>query len=360
MEIPAWIFFSFWALTGAGSLFLGIEALDKTGLPNSISPVIMSLFRHFLAISVCHSSTYALVFRPKLNISVEKYYLWASFAVFPVIFSRMADESFAWYFPIYSLINLFVLLRYFLPEMNGYFFEDYLYKRSAVIAFFPLLYFFSRGESFGWYFSLYISNFMIIFQFFFLAASEENMGLFIHFAAMSSLFLIRGKTKYHFPILVLFFSFLTSVAQAAISGDERFQKWLPAAAAGENRIVLELKKLIKRYGKVIEFAIGIGGTIIFQNFFRLTSFDHVVAFLYFTVAWLANLVLLLLNHDLGIFNFFLSNVIVGCTVSQFGLRGTTWVVYGASVLLYSLRLKLVALSLVTRAQNEAVLLVWRD
>ncbi|KAI3468741.1 hypothetical protein Pfo_025404 [Paulownia fortunei] len=274
-------FFSFWALIGAGSLFLGIDALDKTDLPNSISP------------------------------------------------------------------------------MKSFFFEEYLYKESVVIALFPLLYYLSRGESFGWYFSIYVSNFIIIFQLTFAAVSEEQNGLFIHFAAMSSLFLVGGKIKY-FPILVLFFAFFTSVAWAAICGDERFQKWLPPVAARENRILSNLKKIMKKNGKVIEFGIGMADTILFQNFFRLTSFDHVAAFLYLAVAWLANLALLLPPHDLGIFNFFLSNVIVGCTVSQFGLRGTTWLAYGASLLLYSLRLKLESLSLVNRGEDEAAVVVWRQ
>ncbi|KAK6137491.1 hypothetical protein DH2020_028744 [Rehmannia glutinosa] len=108
------------------------------------------------------------------------------------------------------------------------------------------------------------------------------------------------------------------------------------------------RRMLDERRKWIEFAVGMVGTILFQNFFRLTSFDHVLAFLYLAVSWLGNLALLRASGDFGLFNFLLGNLIVDCTVSQFGLRGTTWIAYGASILLYGLRLKLESMSYVER------------
>ncbi|KAL8556837.1 hypothetical protein ACS0TY_004345 [Phlomoides rotata] len=75
MEIPTWLFFSFWALTSITFLHLGFYALDETELSNSVSPVVMSFFKHSLAISSCSSSNYALVFRPQWKYDVDRRYL---------------------------------------------------------------------------------------------------------------------------------------------------------------------------------------------------------------------------------------------------------------------------------------------
>lgn len=61
-----------------------------------------------------------------------------------------------------------------------------------------------------------------------------------------------------------------------------------------------------------------------------------MAFLNLAVAWLANMALMQVSCYVDVFNFLLSNVIVGCSASQLGLRLTTWLAYGASVLLYGL------------------------
>lgn len=182
----------------------------------------------------------------------------------------------------------------------------------------------------------------------------EEDSLLIHFISTSLLFFAGGKTNY-FPILVVFIIFFTCAASAAVSGDKRFRRWMPAAATEENRIRSKWEKVIGKNGKVIEFAMGMAGIIVFQTFFRLTTFDQVVAFLYLAVAWVSNMAMLLWRRDLGILNFLLGNVIVGCTVSQFGVRGTTWHTYGASLLLYILRLKLEALTLLNRGEDVAAL-----
>ncbi|KAH6818890.1 hypothetical protein C2S51_002493 [Perilla frutescens var. frutescens] len=61
MEIPALLYFSFWSLISITSLEFGFIALDTEN--SQISPVFIFLLKRFLAFSVCHSSTYALVHR---------------------------------------------------------------------------------------------------------------------------------------------------------------------------------------------------------------------------------------------------------------------------------------------------------
>ncbi|XP_075516028.1 uncharacterized protein LOC142550869 [Primulina tabacum] len=110
--------------------------------------------------------------------------------------------------------------------------------------------------------------------------------------------------------------------------------------------------------KWVEFAFGMAGTILFQYFFRITSFHQVVTFLYLAVAWLAIIVLVSSSHDVGVFNSLLGNVLVGCTVSEYGLRGTTWIAYGAAVVLYGLKVKLESVALVDRAGKGARVVLW--
>lgn len=59
MEIPAWVFLSFWAIASTTFLHLGFHALDKT----EVSPLVLLLLKHSLAISSCSSSSYALKYR---------------------------------------------------------------------------------------------------------------------------------------------------------------------------------------------------------------------------------------------------------------------------------------------------------
>lgn len=54
------------------------------------------------------------------------------------------------------------------------------------------------------------------------------------------------------------------------------------------------------------------------------------------------------SDDLGVFNFLVGNVVVGCTVSQFGLGGTTWYAYVAALVLYGLQLVVETASVVDK------------
>ncbi|XP_011080963.1 uncharacterized protein LOC105164097 [Sesamum indicum] len=181
---------------------------------------------------------------------------------------------------------------------------------------------------------------------------DHKTALIAHLAVGSSMLLVGDRKKF-LPCAVSSIALLISVPCLAMSENETFHK-LMRLVARANTVVLSLKE---KSGKLTEFAVGMVGTILFQNFFRLTSFNHVVAFLYFAVGWLANLALLRPSDDLGIFNFLLSNVVVGCTVSQFGLRPTTWLVYGGSILLFGLRLKIQALTLVDNGEEDQVIVL---
>ncbi|KAL0329792.1 UNVERIFIED_CONTAM: hypothetical protein Sradi_4965900 [Sesamum radiatum] len=140
-------------------------------------------------------------------------------------------------------------------------------------------------------------------------------------AVESSLYLVRGNGSKFFPTLVILISLFTSALWAAlygldpltcVSGDARFQNLLSLAG----KRLTDTFRVLKKTGKFIEFAVGIVGTVFFQNFFRLTLFSQVEAFLYLAVGWAANLALLGVSCDFGVFSFLLGNVIVGCTVSQ--------------------------------------------
>lgn len=61
MEIPALFYFSFWSIISIASLKLGFIALERES--STISPLVIFLIKRFLAVCVCHSSTYALVHR---------------------------------------------------------------------------------------------------------------------------------------------------------------------------------------------------------------------------------------------------------------------------------------------------------
>ncbi|KAK6158184.1 hypothetical protein DH2020_005498 [Rehmannia glutinosa] len=357
MEIPACWFFSFWALISITFLHLGFISLDKTGFSTSVSPAVMSFFKHSLAVSTCSSSSYALIFRPRLKLAVERRYFWIAFGIIHFLLSSSADETILWGVLMYALLNFSARLLHFFPVLKM------IADRYSLIL---NLTFFS-GALFPWYIHFYtLINFMLIAVGEYYMSIERKTCIGIHMAIESSFFFIRSVDNTNFfPILVILISFFVSAFRAALSGfepytsvswdplsgDECFREMVPVVARGKEFlwILMELK-----IGKLIEFAVGMGGTVLFQSFFRLTSFDHVVAFLYLAVAWVANLALLGVSGDFGVFNFLIGNVIVGCTVSQFGLRGTTWIAYGTSVLLFGLRLKLESLSFISREGQEII------
>lgn len=358
MEIPASIFFGIWSNVGVLSLYLGFTALHNVDLPASVSPAVLFLFKHFLAVSASHSSMRTLVFNTKLRIHVLTYCALFSLIFAPIAFLSLTGVALAVSFKIYSLVNAFVLIFVFLPWKKRALDDEYFMYLSLGFIVVPLLLVLGRSNgSEDWFLMcvfVSIANFFVIHQPSYNAVDLEESCLQFHFMAMFHLLLTTQLS----PVLVLLPSFLTCVAHAAISGDERFQRWLPWAVLEHNRILSGMKRVVEKNANVIEYSVGMGGTILFQYFFRLTTFDQVVAFLYFAVAWLANLAVLLSPGDFGVFNFFLSNVIVGCTVSQFGVGWTTWIAYAASLLLYVLRVKLELLCVVRREGKPAVV-TWR-
>ncbi|KAL3635544.1 hypothetical protein CASFOL_020091 [Castilleja foliolosa] len=325
MAIPAWLYFSFWAITSLTFLKLGFNSLSKTDLSTTVPPAVMSLLKHAFAISVCHSSNYALVYRPHLNVNMVKHIYWIGNALNPLVLWGSAVKN-KWYYIYCATINLFAIAK----------------ERNLT------------------------------------ALPEDHIGLNVDFIVKLSMFFIDSDEKL-MPTLVLLTSIYTSAVWAAIKDDEAvyraaMEKERPMICLeGESTVehtvglvcavfsVKEnssvLKRLVYRWRKLVVFGIGMVGTICFQSFFRLTTVDHVVAFLYLAVAWLGNLAMLQTKGgDLGVFDFLLGNAVVGCTVGQYGMRGTTWVAFGAACLLYGLRLGIEAEAmsawLESRSEND--------
>ncbi|KAK4477932.1 hypothetical protein RD792_017197 [Penstemon davidsonii] len=89
------------------------------------------------------------------------------------------------------------------------------------------------------------------------------------------------------------------------------------------------------------------GASVFLHGLRLILESLPLVFLYYSIAWLANIALLRPScGDFGIFTFLLMNAIIGCTASQFGISGTTWLAYGACVFLHGVRLIVESLPLI--------------
>lgn len=116
---------------------------------------------------------------------------------------------------------------------------------------------------------------------------------------------------------------------------ERFNRlstWPPFMWIYENR-------------KIMKFALGTVGSMLFQYFFRFASIHQIVVFLCLTVSWLGNLAMLQPWSAFGIFNFLLVNACVGSSVNLFNLGIHTWIVFATCILLYILRLKLDSVTL---------------
>lgn len=151
-----------------------------------------------------------------------------------------------------------------------------------------------------------------------------------------SMMLVIGDGKY-FPACVLGIAAATAYATSGRNPDNRFGRPVLWSWNGNN------------VNSTVQFAVAMFGSILFQQYVKFTSFHHVVAFLFFVGAWIGCLALLMSPSALGIFDFLLSNVMVGCTVNEFGLRGATWFAYFATVILFFLHRKL-------EYQDDAILL----
>ncbi|GFP99294.1 hypothetical protein PHJA_002073500 [Phtheirospermum japonicum] len=328
MEINACLFFLFWAIISLTFLKLGFNALDRTDFSTSVSPVVMSIFKHAFATIVSHSSDHNFIQTKKVILHNDRYHIW----------------------------TLFLLVTY--VSIGG-----------------PIL-IYLHIYNLAYSVDLYYRPFSI--------QSVAGVYLWSDLSLKLTMMCFGDRTKF-IPMLSVLIGCYTSAVWAAMSDEERLTELLPVAARDTvNSSFLRLRiekrgklvqlgvqvlgalllhsenrstwrRILDERRKLIEFAVGMVGTILFQNFFRVTSFDHVLAFLYLAVSWLGNLALLQASGDFGFFNFLLGNVIVGCTVSQFGLRGTTWIVYGASILLYGLRLKLESMFLADRGESAQVI-----
>ncbi|KAH6761079.1 hypothetical protein C2S51_018028 [Perilla frutescens var. frutescens] len=421
MEIQAWLFITFWAVISITFLHLGFRALEKTELSESVSPLVMFLFKHSLAISSCFSSSYALKFRSQSRYAVRSNYVLLVYVFFSVVFPRTIEgiliwhvvkAIFAWLLYFLSKLKIFLgmifrvpaslllsffrflwkilpvigviivaLVVYYVPKstilsiiysVGGIIFASSVGVLFQIIYSYAVIWFFSSTE-FLWVPIMYFLGICIAIVFsvgflWLLCVSTYKFLLFCknNFSELKtragillvlelSLFFISAKKRNFSPILALSISHFICVFWAELStfGDytlvsdgEGFDGLVQIAA---KIVTVKMKKVLSmlkehRAKKFIEFAVGTVGAVLFQNFFRITSFSEVAAFLYLAVMWLANLVLLGFSGDFGVFNFLLANVVVGCTVGQFGLHSVTWLALGAAFLLYGLRLKLESLT----------------
>ncbi|KAL3652669.1 hypothetical protein CASFOL_002350 [Castilleja foliolosa] len=357
MKIPAWWFFWFWSLISITSLHLCFISLDQTNLSNSLSPVIISVFKHSLAVFTCSSSSYALIFRPGSKLSVEWRYFWICIGIICALanYSPSGDITTGDAFlcgPILCALLCFVARLRLWPPLKT------VVDRYWVIVAFTL---FLNSALFSWYLHVFtlVNVLMVVTLRADCLSREAMIGTGIHMAIESSLFIIDGEKTTFYPVIVMFVSFLISALRAGLYGLEPMTMvtWEPGPNdKGFLELLLVASKgyvtfsafMATKIGKVVGFAVGMAGSVLFQSFVGLTSLDHVVAFIYLEVMWVANVALLGICGDFGVLNFLIGNVILGCTASQFGLGCTTWLAYGSSLVLYGLRLYLASVAFESR------------
>lgn len=275
MEIPALTYFSCWSLISITSLKLGFISLHKE--TSHISPLTIFLLNRFLAICVCHSSSYALVHRSDATNASPTNHL------------KLSVLGFSFLFYIYITsgpIPLGLVLIY-----------------SSVVT--TIL---GRGDT----------------------------GLSVDFFVRSITFSLKVQNDTLFPLFVLVTAFFTAGVAAIFDGIYSHQE-------GSSRSNRDEKPSTKR--KMVELTASILASLAFQMAVRFESLSHVLAFLWFTVAWLGCIALTMARCDLGVSHLLVCNVLVGC-VNRFGLSGPTWFAYAASVFLFILHSKLMTVRFV--------------
>ncbi|KAL3849607.1 hypothetical protein ACJIZ3_011489 [Penstemon smallii] len=168
----------------------------------------------------------------------------------------------------------------------------------------------------------------------FLLTGSLDFALSIDFFVRAIIFSIGSKGDRFFPLFVLVSAFITAgvaaVQDEISSGPE---------ANGEKVEKLPRKK------KIVEFAVFVVCSLVFQFFVRFTSFGMVLAFLCFAAAWLSCLAVVMPRRDFGVFDLLVYNVLI-CCVNQFGLSGPTLFAYVVFVILFILHSKLQTVRLV--------------
>lgn len=301
MEIPAKYFFWIWGVISFTFLKFGLDAIKKTKLSISVSPVVMSLFEFSLIVASGYSFTYAVTFHPRVKISIDKHVI-----VFMILLNTLVSIAY---------LNLLIFAVNGFSALFFFFFESH-FTIDAIIAI-----------------KIIVLALVFIIVFF----ADKLM-----FAAGVMLMILSLVSPYW--------------------KEDARDKWLqcqyllPVSVTDPTARIIFIfsKSKVQRW---VEFVVGMLGSIVFQNFFRITSFHEVAAFLFFAVSWLANTVLVLVSHDLGVLNFLLGNVIIGCTVSEYGLRGASWIAYGAAVVLYGLRVKLESVEVENRVGQETQVVI---
>ncbi|KAL1557679.1 hypothetical protein AAHA92_08230 [Salvia divinorum] len=273
MEISALLYFSCWSLITITSLKLGFQSLVIES--PTISPLIIFSLKRILAVRVCHSSTYALVHRRGAS----------NASLFDHLKLSLLGFAFLFYVSIF-------LRPIPLPLVLSY---------SFVVA-------------------VAIS-----------LATTVDAGLLVDFIVRSVTFSLDAGNDSFFTPFVLVVAFFTSGMSALIHDGFSSGSGYGSDRTGPEIGPVEASKKMKAF----KFIASMSVPFAFQLLVRLESFDHVLTFLWFAVAWFGCIVLTMGRSELGIFYSLICTVVAGCTM-QFGISGPTWLVNAASVVLLAL------------------------
>lgn len=275
------------SLVGVAVFYMiaGFCAIQTTGLSNSVSPLVMSLFKYCFFVFTFYSISRGCLVTSPAFFAVSRQ------VVEPAARKHLVEESAVKFFHL--VLFLFtcssLAIRHFFPT-------------GVYVFVIPL-------PVFLYYQRVFRSHWMKLLRRVLDSSSLDP------FTTWLQVYISAGHEKTNFPLP-------SSSTNAAATGQER----------NSEKIV-----------KTIKFAVGMTGSILFQNYFKLNSFEETFAFIYLAVAWLASITLLSLSNDLGVFNFILGNVMVGSTVAEAGLGAHTWLAFAASLLLFCLHLELKSL-----------------
>lgn len=398
MEIPTWLFFSFWALISTIFLHLSLHALDKAHLHTSVSPLFMLFLKHSLAISSSSSSAYALKYRPQSTHHSPSSSLFVFYAILSSFLATTTDGILlrATFITFYSrllhfLLHFKSLLVPILPNLLHLWKIAMKVVLGIEVAKYAWLVLSLRGEIFFIAYSLLEKGSLSLFHlivklvwivlslqwlcclpaFFagflrfvflvslrlswqFLVFSVETVLIFgtgededgstaetrgrvavLMVMEVSLFFVSVDKTGFS-PIAVVLLSHLISAVWAAASrfGEEEGGTWIEYLARAKE----------SRTRKVIEFGVGAAGAVFFRRMslalaFALWSrYEAAAVLLCLGVMWLANLTLLGFPFDFGVFYFVVGSGVV--------MGWSSWMLCGVALLLVGLRLKLESVALV--------------
>lgn len=383
MEIPTWMFFSFWALTTTAFLHISLHALDKTHLHSSVSPLFMLFLKHSLAISSSSSSAYALKYRPQSTHHSPSSYLFVFYAILSSFLATTTDgialraalvtfysRSLQFLLHLKSLLEylwdidkkivLGIHITWLVLSLRGeiFFIACSLIKKGSLSLFHLIVKLISIVFSLRWlcYLPVFFASFLgfvflvslrlswrfLIFSFETVlsfgtgegeydSTAEARGRVAVLMVMEVSLFFVSVERTGFSPIAVVLLSHLIAAIWAAVS------RFVEEGGAWSEYLAMAKESRVR---KVIEFGVGAAGAFVFRrvSLAFASSRYEAAALLCLGVVWLANLTLLGFPSDLGVFYFVMGSAVV--------VGWCSWVVCGVALLLVGLRLKLESLALV--------------